>query len=268
MKQKNLTIIIAVFFLCSGSCVKKNNAQTAVTPQNPNTGGVIDSSGRINVTFNRPDGEYNASLCIADFGNCDYWVRPQYSQINNQTLRIKTPAGNWHNDGGIGARATLISKQSYTLEYQVKFDSGFQWVKGGKLPGLAGGTAPTGGNPPTDGKGFSARFMWRQNGLLVAYLYYIDQNGQYGEDVSTGFYLPINEWVNIKQYIQMNTGSNTNGKLQVWVNGVEKINKTIRWMTSGHQVNKLYFDTFFGGNDASWAPSVDCYTRLDNMKLW
>ena len=47
-----------------------------------------------------------------------------------------------------------------TFEYDIMFGKNFNFVRGGKLPGLGGGTAPGGGS--TDKNGFSARLMWRE----------------------------------------------------------------------------------------------------------
>jgi hypothetical protein len=50
--------------------------------------------------------------------------------------------------------------------YEVAFDWGFDWVQGGKLPGLRGGldsTGCSGGNEATSQDCFSSRLMWRQN---------------------------------------------------------------------------------------------------------
>jgi hypothetical protein len=52
------------------------------------------------------------------------------------------------------------------LSYEVAFDSNFDWVKGGKLPGLRGGlnsTGCSGGDTVPNGKDcFSSRVMWRR----------------------------------------------------------------------------------------------------------
>jgi hypothetical protein len=53
------------------------------------------------------------------------------------------------------------------VTYEVAFDTGFNWVKGGKLPGLRGGlnsTGCSGGNEANGQDCFSTRVMWRQNG--------------------------------------------------------------------------------------------------------
>jgi len=52
------------------------------------------------------------------------------------------------------------------VTYEVAFDAGFDWMKGGKLPGLRGGlnsTGCSGGNEATGQDCFSSRVMWRKN---------------------------------------------------------------------------------------------------------
>lgn len=68
------------------------------------------------------------------------------------------------------AKPLDISKaNSVTLEYKVFFPGDFDWVKGGKLPGLYGGhTRCSGGNPALDC--FSTRLMWRAGGAGELYL--------------------------------------------------------------------------------------------------
>lgn len=56
---------------------------------------------------------------------------------------------------------------SMLLSYEVAFDSGFNFVLGGKLPGFRGGPDPdgcSGGNASTGANCFSSRLMWRKNG--------------------------------------------------------------------------------------------------------
>ena len=52
------------------------------------------------------------------------------------------------------------------LTYEVAFDPMFDWVRGGKLPGLRGGPNPNGcdGGSQSDGTCFSTRIMWRASG--------------------------------------------------------------------------------------------------------
>ncbi|KAF9900612.1 hypothetical protein EC991_007093 [Linnemannia zychae] len=61
------------------------------------------------------------------------------------------------------------------LEYQMMFEPGFKWVKGGKLPGILMGSEQ-GCNAGCSGGGsaencFSTRMMWRADGMGELYLY-------------------------------------------------------------------------------------------------
>jgi hypothetical protein len=63
----------------------------------------------------------------------------------------------------------ISNANNVTLEYKVFFPGDFDWVKGGKLPGLYGGhTRCSGGNPALDC--FSTRLMWRAGGAGELYL--------------------------------------------------------------------------------------------------
>lgn len=63
----------------------------------------------------------------------------------------------------------LRSARNVTFAYSVFFPSDFEWVKGGKLPGLYGGhTRCSGGNAALDC--FSTRLMWRAGGAGELYL--------------------------------------------------------------------------------------------------
>jgi hypothetical protein len=63
-----------------------------------------------------------------------------------------------------------VSKaKNVTFEYKIFFPGDFEWVKGGKLPGLYGGhTGCSGGNAALDC--FSTRLMWRAGGAGELYL--------------------------------------------------------------------------------------------------
>lgn len=94
-------------------------------------------------------------------------------------LRIGYPKGAWSPGGGKSGgilffaypykRDTItkdnpFSTQGATLEYDVKLAPDFDCVKGGKLPGMAGGRSNGrgcgGGADPSDC--FSVRMMWRR----------------------------------------------------------------------------------------------------------
>lgn len=88
-------------------------------------------------------------------------------------MQVIYPEGSFSHDTG-GAQFYSLwnttdgsSFNSMMVSYEVAFDSGFDWVKGGKLPGLRGGlnsTGCSGGNKADGLDCFSSRLMWRTNG--------------------------------------------------------------------------------------------------------
>src|SRR4051812_43839168 len=57
------------------------------------------------------------------------------------------PAGKIGGSSSLGLPAAYVSippAKEYYLDYEVMFESDWDWVKGGKLPGLVGGTHTSG----------------------------------------------------------------------------------------------------------------------------
>ena len=88
-------------------------------------------------------------------------------------LQVQYAAGSYENNDVGGAQfyamwnASGSAFQSMLVSYEVAFDAGFDWVKGGKLPGLRGGPDPnncSGGNQANGTNCFSSRVMWRTDG--------------------------------------------------------------------------------------------------------
>lgn len=121
----------------------------------------------------KQDGDNSTSI-ITSIG--DPLVPPPINATFGSILQVFYPAGsvNPGNDpvGGADFYASplnLDDARSVTLEYSVFFPSGFQWVKGGKLPGLYGGHMTcSGGDDATTC--FSTRLMWREDGAGELYL--------------------------------------------------------------------------------------------------
>lgn len=96
------------------------------------------------------------------------------SSTNSSVLQVTYPSG------GVGTSSSGSqfynlwntsdgsTFNSVILTYEVAFDSDFQFVKGGKLPGLRGGPEPDGcsGGAAANGSNcFSSRLMWRTSGM-------------------------------------------------------------------------------------------------------
>jgi hypothetical protein len=61
----------------------------------------------------------------------------------------------------IGSRQAFQRLQIRALLCRMKFGPNFDWVRGGKLPGLCGAECQTGCKEVTGLDGFSSRHMWR-----------------------------------------------------------------------------------------------------------
>lgn len=102
-----------------------------------------------------------------------------------RALTVKFPTHTYGSEKN-GAVWRLEFDSSYSaveVRFDVMFKKGFDFVRGGKLPGLFGGEGNTGGNKPNGKDGFSARMMWREDGRVVQYLYYPDQPDRYGHQI-------------------------------------------------------------------------------------
>lgn len=92
---------------------------------------------------------------VSDFTSALQLVYPAYS-VNPSS---KSPGGAEF----YASPLNLSDAKNVTMEYSVYFPVDFDWVKGGKLPGLYGGhTGCSGGAAAEDC--FSTRLMWRQGG--------------------------------------------------------------------------------------------------------
>lgn len=94
------------------------------------------------------------------------------SNITGPVLQVKYPAGQVGSEASGMQLYSLWNTtdgsafQSMLLTYEVAFDSNFDFVKGGKLPGLRGGPDPdgcSGGSAANGSNCFSSRLMWRKD---------------------------------------------------------------------------------------------------------
>ena len=161
---------------------------------------------------------------------------------------------------GHNERLQIRPGREYIFEYKIRFDTGYDFSRGGKIPGLAGASAPT-GCVTTNGSGFSARSMWRQGGALIGYLYDNNQSQACGTGITTNFRFTIGRWHDFKQRVRLNTGNGNNGILQIWVDGAMVIDRSnISYMNTGgsNRIDQVLFHSFFGGSTQDWAPSRNC----------
>lgn len=155
----------------------------------------------------------------------------------------------------------IPDQEQLTLSYFVRFSEDFDFVKGGKLPGLYGGTGASGGNTPDGTDGFSTRIMWRRDGDGEMYAYLPTSEG-YGDSIGRGSWrFQPGVWHHLKQTITLNDPQAADGRIQVWVDGEQVIDQSglVFRSTADLKIDGLFFSTFFGGGDPSWATPRDVY---------
>jgi hypothetical protein len=244
-------------------------------------------------------------LWSIDFGDPNWETAIQanvlYGQSDTSTvadpdhgnvLKVAYPKGSssfsYHNStgapvGGFEFLAPLPGGSSLTsvlVSYWLKFDSTFQWVKGGKLPGVCGGDCPTGGAPVT-GAGFSMRYMWRSGGSGEQYAYVSSASappdGSYGRELGLGSWkFTAGTWHHIQEEIILNSGTNTDGISRVWYDKAPTatpdfeetdIQYMDRTANPNVGIDRFRFSTFFGGHDGSWATPVTTYTYFAAIQI-
>ncbi|ORX38393.1 hypothetical protein BD324DRAFT_649765 [Kockovaella imperatae] len=213
------------------------------------------------------------------------------SSSGDTVLRIEYPQGSYSNNtGGTQFNANPLNGtfERMILAYDIYFSSDYQWVQGGKLPGLKGGPETFGcsGGSETDGTGcFSTRLMWRTNGMGEVYAYIptmsiknfcsdtgIICNSDYGTSLDRGsFSFVSGQWQTIYLVVVLNEVGVANGVVQLYYNGVQAMNfqnLELRSASSLAGINGMFFSTFFGGSDSTWATPTEQFTYFKNIQLY
>jgi hypothetical protein len=196
-------------------------------------------------------------------------------------LRVLYPAGSSSNSyartghpvGGLEFKARLpggAASGSVFLSYWLRFAPNFQWVKGGKLPGLCGGTCPSGGAAVSGYHGWSMRLMWRPGGAGEQYAYILPSEA-YGTELGLGAWrFTTGDWHRMAQEIVLNTDGAPNGASRVWFDvdpeGAPTFEaRSLTYRRDDTPADALFFSTFFGGHDPDWATPVDTYIDFSNF---
>jgi len=164
--------------------------------------------------------------------------------------------------------AELAPHNSYTLEYDVHFPTDWEFSRdnlpphgGGKLPGLSGGSHPSGGHGKPDG--MSARPMWRRDtrfsaepqNYLELYLYWHDQKEKYGDRF---FAQPVEAGRTYRIKLRVDLGTpDADGTVQLWIDGALRVERPVRFLAPGQnwKLTEYMHNVFYGGNDPTWAPA-------------
>jgi len=178
--------------------------------------------------------------------------------------------------GAVSSASGCQFEQPYTpkvdharLSYSVAIPPDFEWVLGGKLPGLYGGTHLGGdGSIPDGTNGFSVRPMWNYDGglsLLVA----SPKNSTWGDATLAGSPLRLGATHRIEIDLQLNTPGQSDGVFVLSVDGKELLIKTDRFFRTVPtlQIEGLFFSVFYGGSTPDWAPKSSHVLTFSQIEL-
>ncbi|NJN86478.1 MAG: hypothetical protein HC881_09400 [Leptolyngbyaceae cyanobacterium SL_7_1] len=197
-----------------------------------------------------------------------------------RVMRVRYPAGSASPSVSRESNVALGGAQFYAelgiepqtalhLSYDLRFSDDFDFVKGGKLPGLYGGNGNSGGNIPDGSDGFSTRFMWRRDGDGEVYAYLPDSD-RHGTSIGRGAWqFTPGTWHHLEQEVVLNRPSASDGSIKVWFDDelvLEEDGLLFRTVDR-LKLNGLFFSTFFGGGDPSWATPEDVYVDFANFAV-
>lgn len=126
--------------------------------------------------------------------------------------------------------------------------------------------------------------MWRTGGEGEIYAYIMPSgknfcsqpsitcNHDYGTSLGRRtFSFQTGRWQTVWLYVGLNEQQKRNGVVALWFNGVKAFelgNLVIRNSGDIASIGGLYFSTFFGGYDSSWATETQQFSYFRNMQLW
>jgi hypothetical protein len=290
-------VTLAMASIMLGSCQKEAGTKTeAPTATNESAAhnrlaiDAVNSTWTVDWNSKANGATYTSSQANGDFGNVSGWNDSRAYTTNGKDgtvgSRVTLLPGQLSGAGGLVANSVIQAGAAYEMDYDVKFHSQFNWSRGGKVGfGFGIGEHNTGGDAAWDGNGGTLRLMWYSPDsnpgrvYFQPYLYYKDMNGgassgnnfgdTFGKTYPTTGALVKGQWYHVHLYIKSNTGSNTDGHVQIVIDGHIILDQNIRWTTndSKRMIDQLTFHTFRGGSQSYWTANTTDYIYYDNLKV-
>jgi hypothetical protein len=172
---------------------------------------------------------------------------------------------------GTGFKSRVIpdGAEAAILTYKVRFPDDFDFVRGGKLPGLFGGVGNSGGHIPNGSDGFSFRLMWMREGQARVYAY-LPSSVQYGTGIfENRFRFQRGRWHTVMEVVRLNTPGKADGMVSLQIDGIPvgRQNNLLIRKDAQLRINGVFVDVFFGGNEDTWAPPRDSYVDLAEFEV-
>ncbi|KIJ94831.1 polysaccharide lyase family 14 protein [Laccaria amethystina LaAM-08-1] len=177
----------------------------------------------------------------------------------------------------------LEGAKEVVMSYRMMLAEEWDWVKGGKLPGVFGGVGGsaygcTGGRKEQRCQCFDLRLMWRPKSVGELYTYLpptprnahqlsrvpplSKENSDYGYSVGRGsFHLDraVGRWMSVAFRVKLNDVGEENGEITLYIDGspVISIDRLSLRTSDEGKIMGMHFQTFFGGHAGDWASSKD-----------
>lgn len=222
------------------------------------------------------DGLRNIEVAKSDDGNA---------------MKFNYPKGSWDPYLGGGQWLAPFEKglEEVYFSYNVMFKPGFEWVLGGKLPGLGGGSNPGGGMDLAWDDGFSARVMWNKDGggdgTMFFYVYHQGKTSYYGDVMQfPDAYWDVTDstWFNHTVRVVINSidegklswdphnAGNYDGILEFFLDGKLVFSRSGLCFrnTKDIWVDTRHITSFFGGGDDAWGAARDEWVLFDDTYVY
>jgi len=180
-----------------------------------------------------------------------------------------TPQGSAESKGGATfpwEPRVLQGKAGACLSYHVRFPAGFDFQRGGALPGIGGADAGE------QGDRFLARLAWRPKGVGGVTVRVTENGATRAVPAEReGFEFPRGKWVKLEQEVVLNTPKKNDGILRVWVDGTLAIDRTDMSYRARPDVtvSRVSVDAFYGSgpDDPQTAATKDAKVWLSPLEV-
>ena len=192
---------------------------------------------------------------------------------SGKAARILYPQGGKQSNGS-GAQWFIDLQGGHEelyCSYWVRFDEDFDFVLGGKLPGLGGAVSFADRTHE-----WSGRLMWRENGKAEFYTH-VPAANQY--DPGDRFWWNTEgyqaqfvpgRWHHIEMHYRLNTPGQFDGLMEGWFDGVKAAHYPAFYFrdapTASMKIAWVFFSTFFGGSSSdAWNAAKDEHATFDEF---
>ena len=204
-------------------------------------------------------------------GGSWHWGRENFDPATGVVIHDAGKIGG--TGGGMSmllAREAVTGRESVTLEYDVTLSANWQWVKSGKFPGLFSGETDFGPSRAPDGRnGFTIRPVWAAGGRIGVYVYDMHVQGYGRGPTSDKPCLVAGRTHRVRLSTKLNRPGRRDGVVTLAVDGVvqAQMNDAEFRVDPALTLTGVWWTCFYGGGDASWAPTERVLCQLQNMRL-